>query len=133
MPTLADVERIKAALHQLPEVKPEQRNLNNQEAVAQLQDDIRALRDKGYTWEAIADALAEQGLAIKAPTLKSYVRRASAGPSRSKKARTRKVPSTPAQEPPAASTPKPTAKAARPDESKDSDARFNAREDSSDI
>lgn len=140
MPTIAEVERIRAAMQALPEVKPEQREVGNQEAVTQLSADIEAMRTKGYTWDEIAEFFAKNGIAIKATTLKSYARRAGTGSPKGKKPRQKKrtpaaaptaAPAPPVQKPEAqANTTKPATKQKNPTEA---DARFTAREDSNDI
>lgn len=140
MPTIADVEKIRAAMRSLPEVQAEERAIGNQEAISQLSDDIAAMRSKGYTWEEVAEFFAKNGIAIKATTLKSYARRAGAGSQKSKKQRQRKR--TPAAAPTAAPAPpvqktEPQANATKTAKnqktSTEADARFTAREDSSDI
>ena len=139
MPTQADVERIRKAMEAMPEVKAEERNLKNQEAVAALSADIEAMRSKGYTWEQVAEFFGTNGITIKPTTLKSYARRAAAGSAKARKPRQRKP--APAAVPPAASAapvrtpvqqtdkPKPGTK----QKPSDADAHFKAREDSSDI
>lgn len=140
MPTVAEVERIRAAMQALPEVKPEQREVGNQEAVTQLAADIESMRAKGYTWDEIAEFFGKNGITIKATTLKSYARRAGAGSQKGRKPRQKKR--TPAAAPTAAPAPpvqkpetqanatKPATKQKNPTEA---DARFTAREDSNDI
>lgn len=127
-------------MQKMPEVKPEERNLSNQEAVAQLHEDITALRGKGYTWEAIAQFMSEQGVEIKAATLKSYARRAAAGSGKGRKARAKKASPaqvTVAEAAPTTQSPKREPKQSKPqpksEEESKGEARFKPREDSDDI
>lgn len=134
MPTLAEVERLREAMRSLPEVKAENRNLTNQDAVKQLADDIKALRDKGYTWDEVAAFMSKNGIDIKPTTLKSYARRASsvkARKPRQRKAAPAATPPEPVQKTaPVAENPKPNKKTPSAPES---DARFTPRKDSDDI
>lgn len=135
MPTLAEVQKIKAAMQKLPDVEPEERELSNQEAVSHMKDEITTLREKGYTWDAIAEFLVEQGIGIKPTTLKSYARRAAAGTSTARKPRARKRAASTVSKPAATTVEKAPAKKEEPKgtKSKESDARFEAREDTDEI
>ncbi|NEQ28918.1 MAG: hypothetical protein F6K28_60225 [Microcoleus sp. SIO2G3] len=65
------VEQAGAFLAELPE-KPKE-NLSLREAVAQLQDQIKAALAKGYSYEDVAQILGDRGIDISASTLKNYV------------------------------------------------------------
>lgn len=67
----ASLEQTGAFLQALPE-KPKE-ELSLKEAIAQLQDPIRAALAKGYSYQELAAMLAETGIHISAFTLKNYV------------------------------------------------------------
>ena len=48
---------------------------NKSEAVSLLQTHIESMRERGYSLEDIATILAERGVEIASPTLKSYLQR----------------------------------------------------------
>jgi hypothetical protein len=65
------VDQVGALLQQLPEKPKEAVSL--QEAVNQLQEEIRLALSKGYSYAELAPLLGDQGIAISANTLKRYV------------------------------------------------------------
>jgi hypothetical protein len=65
------VDQVGVLLQQLPEKPKEAVSL--QEAVNQLQEEIRLALSKGYSYAELAPLLGEQGIAISANTLKRYV------------------------------------------------------------
>lgn len=130
MPTLADVERIREAMKAMPEVKPEERNLNNQEAVIQLNEEIAAMRSKGYTWDQVAEFFTKNGIDIKATTLKSYARRAGAGSAKGRKPRVKRALAAKEAAAQAPARQEPTE--VKP-EAKPGSARFTPRKDTPDI
>lgn len=67
----ASLEQTGAFLQALPE-KPKE-ELSLKEAIAQLQDPLRAALAKGYSYQELAAMLAETGIHISAFTLKNYV------------------------------------------------------------
>lgn len=67
----ASLEQTGAFLQALPE-KPKEA-LSLKEAIAQLQEPIRAALVKGYSYQELAAMLAEKGIHISAFTLKNYV------------------------------------------------------------
>lgn len=75
--TVEDIEAIGAYLDSLPPKESKKRMVENKsEAVALLQKNIEAMRQRGYSLEDIATILAERGVEIASPTLKSYLQRA---------------------------------------------------------
>jgi hypothetical protein len=66
--TVAQVEMF---LNALPAKPKEQLSLR--EAVGQLQEQIQEALAKGYSYQDVADMLAQQGIMISASTLKNYV------------------------------------------------------------
>lgn len=136
MTTLADVERIREAMKAMPDVKPEERTLNNQQAISELTAEITEMRQRGYTWEQVADFFTENGIAIKATTLKSYARRASVTP-KARKPRQKKeqVAATKQPQAQAKEAPKVAPKEVQKSDKKasDSDATFTPREDNREI
>ncbi len=74
--TVEDIEAIGAYLDSLPPKETKKRMVENKsEAVALLQKNIEAMRQRGYSLEDIATILAERGVEIASPTLKSYLQR----------------------------------------------------------
>lgn len=67
----ASLEQTGAFLQALPEKPKEQLSLK--EAIAQLQEPLRAALAKGYSYQELAAMLAETGIHISAFTLKNYV------------------------------------------------------------
>lgn len=67
----ASLEQTGAFLQALPE-KPKE-ELSLKEAIAQLQEPLRAALAKGYSYQELAAMLAETGIHISAFTLKNYV------------------------------------------------------------
>lgn len=65
------VDQVGVLLQQLPEKPKEAVSL--QEAVNQLQEEIRLALSKGYSYAELAPLLGERGIAISANTLKRYV------------------------------------------------------------
>ena len=85
--TMKAVEDIRKALKEAPPPDPAKRQMTKQEAVAELREEIIALRDKGHTLEDIAELLKGGGLDITPPTLKGYLQRSKRGPKPVRKAR----------------------------------------------
>ena len=74
--TVEDIEAIGAYLDSLPPKETKKRMVENKsEAVAMLQKNIEGMRQRGYSLEDIATILAERGVEIAGPTLKSYLQR----------------------------------------------------------
>jgi IS30 family transposase len=65
------VIQAEAFLNDLPAKPKEQLSLR--EAVGQLQEQIQEALAKGYSYQDVADMLAQQGIMISASTLKNYV------------------------------------------------------------
>lgn len=71
--TMKQAEAIAAKLKALPPV--EKSDLSKQELVAVLADEIKALQQRGYSLEQIADTLQGTGFDIATPTLRNYLQR----------------------------------------------------------
>lgn len=68
------LEAIDKKLAELPEVKPEQRQLSMRESIDKLKPRIRELRAKGYSIDMVAEQLSLAGLKVKPSTVKLYAR-----------------------------------------------------------
>ncbi len=73
------IERLRAALKEAPEVPPGSADTTKQEAVRLLAGDIQALQQRGYSLEQVAEMFRSGGLVLTTPTLKSYLSRAKGG------------------------------------------------------
>ena len=74
--TKSEIEEFSRRLKELPVIeKPAQ--MSKLETIKTLKTDIVAMQKKGYEMEKIAEALTSFGLEITAPTLKSYLQKAS--------------------------------------------------------
>lgn len=101
--TVEDIEAIGTYLDSLPPKESKKRMVENKsEAVALLQKNIEAMRQRGYSLEDIAAILAERGVEIASQTLKSYLQRSKGAKKKPTKSTT-KPPSKPSQEAAAAS------------------------------
>lgn len=96
--TVEDIEEIGAYLDSLPPKETKKRMVENKsEAVALLQKNIEAMRQRGYSLEDIATILAERGVEIASQTLKSYLQRSKGAKKKPTKSAT-KPPAKPSQE-----------------------------------
>ncbi len=83
--TVEDIEAIGAYLDSLPPKETKKRMVENKsEAVSLLQKHIESMRERGYSLEDIATILADRGVEIAGPTLKSYLQRARKKPAQRK-------------------------------------------------
>lgn len=73
--TLAQAEEIKAKLKVMPPIDKTKFEISGQEAVKLWRPEIEAMQKNGYTYDAIVGRIAELGLVISVPTLKSYLQR----------------------------------------------------------
>jgi len=73
--TLDTIERLRISCSELPEVDKSKREVPKQEAVNLLKNEIKAMREKGYTLEMIAEHFTNNELPISGKTLKSYLNR----------------------------------------------------------
>lgn len=106
------LEAVATKLRQLPPVQ-DAKTHSKRDAIRVLATEIRALRDRGYTLDQIAEALGKNGLEISTPTLKNYLGRAKAKASKAPRKR----------------RDKPASEAPRPQ----SAASFDAKPDTRDI
>lgn len=65
------IDQARIALQELPEKARD--NLSLRKAVEQLRDQIEAALSKGYSYDDVAAALTQQGIEIRATTLKQYI------------------------------------------------------------
>lgn len=65
------IDQARVALQELPEKARD--NLSLRKAVEQLRDQIEAALSKGYSYDDVAAALTQQGIEIRATTLKQYI------------------------------------------------------------
>ena len=73
------VEKLRAKLTQAPPAPPAASvNTTKQEAVRSLVGEIRALQQRGYTLEQVAELFREEGVLLTTQTLKNYLARAKA-------------------------------------------------------
>jgi hypothetical protein len=68
-----DIERIKENLASLPKIADEEKEVSKPEAIRLLADEIVSLTKKGYSLEAVAKALTENGLKTTGKSLKTYL------------------------------------------------------------
>ncbi len=73
--TVEAVDKMGGRLRALPAIEDSRRTLNKHGAVRRLAAEIRALQERGYTIEQVAESLCGVGLEITTPTLKSYLQR----------------------------------------------------------
>lgn len=74
--TVKAVRELTETLKELPAVDDGDRELSKMEAVAMMATAIHQLRQKGYSWDRIAEKLTAAGIQINPATLKSYMARA---------------------------------------------------------
>jgi hypothetical protein len=87
---VADIERLKRTLENVPEHQAEE--VTTAQAIRMLSSEIHAMQAKGYGLPAIAELLSDNGLAVTATTLKTYVSeaRAAGGRKNRRNAKTRR-------------------------------------------
>lgn len=69
------VEKIRQLRQALTALPPRETGVSAMAAIAQLADDIRALKARGYTHAMIAELLTAQGIPISHATLRTYLSR----------------------------------------------------------
>jgi len=74
--TNEQLETIASKLKGMPKVENKKQEYSKQEAVKVLAKEITEMQKRGYNLNQISEALKGEGLAIAAPTLKSYLQRA---------------------------------------------------------
>lgn len=74
--TMKKVEELRQKLKAAPKVSPEKIEVTKTEAIGLLKGDIEAMQKRGYSLEAIAKFITDDGIEITTPTLKSYLQRA---------------------------------------------------------
>lgn len=67
------IDRLIEQMEALPPYERTERS--KQQLVAELAPVIASLRDKGYTWEAVAQVVTSNGVPISAAVLRTYLRR----------------------------------------------------------
>ncbi len=86
---IADIERLKRTMENVPEHQAEE--VTTTQAVRMLSSEIHSMQAKGYGLPAIAELLSDNGLAVTATTLKTYLSeaRAAGGRKNRRKAKAR--------------------------------------------
>ena len=84
---VADIERLKRTLENVPEHQAEE--VTTAQAVRMLSSQIHAMQAKGYGLPAIAELLSDNGLAVTATTLKTYLSEARAPGGRKNRRKTK--------------------------------------------
>jgi hypothetical protein len=82
--TVAGVDAIRADLAALPPKDESAREVSRLEAIVRMRGEVIALRERGYSWQEVAEVVSSKGCRVTAATLKTELSRK--GPrSRSKK------------------------------------------------
>jgi hypothetical protein len=120
---VADVERLQRTMEGVPEQRVEE--VTTMQAVRMLSPQIRGMQAKGYGLPAIAELLSDNGVAVTAKTLKTYLSevRAAGGRKSRRKAKTHR----PVGAGPAATVPTTGSKPAVEPHAASGDARPGAR------
>ena len=84
---VADIERLKRTMENVPEHQAEE--VTTAQAVRMLSSQIHSMRGKGYGLPAIAELLSDNGLAVTATTLKTYLNEARAAGGRKSRRKTK--------------------------------------------
>jgi len=71
---LSAITRLRERLGQVPTC--ETAEVSKQRAIGMLAPELRAMHAKGYTWQAIASMLSDEGIQVTGIALQGYVRRA---------------------------------------------------------
>lgn len=69
------VEKIRQLRQALTELPPHETSVSAMAAIAQLADDIRALKARGYTNALVVEILTAQGIPVSHATLRTYLSR----------------------------------------------------------
>ena len=77
--SLEQVEQIRGRLREIPQAPAASIDTTKQTAVRLLVAEIKAVQERGYSLEQIAEFLKGWGLDLTTPTLKSYLTRAKGG------------------------------------------------------
>lgn len=72
--TAAQVDDFRTQLRALPPLEANKQKLTLKEAIARMAEEIRGLRDKGYSWGDIAAILGRIGITISPQSLNSYLK-----------------------------------------------------------
>lgn len=95
--TVAAVDAIRAKLATVPAKDDGARELTRPEAIARMADEIRSLRERGYSWSEVASIVSREGCQVTPGALKTGLSRRGLTPKGGKR-RTRRAPA--AAEPP---------------------------------
>ena len=85
--TVAAVDAIRAKLATVPAKDDGARELTRQEAIARMADEIRSLRERGYSWSEVASIVSREGCQVTPGALKTGLSRRGLTP-KAKKRRT---------------------------------------------
>lgn len=91
--TVAAVDAIRAKLAIVPAKDDGARELTRQEAIARMADEIRSLRELGYSWSEVASIVSREGCQVTPGALKTGLSRKGLTP-KTRKRRTGVAPAT---------------------------------------
>jgi hypothetical protein len=90
---LAAVDAIRAKLATVPAKDDSAREVTRQEAIARMADEIRSLRERGYSWSEVASIVSREGCQVTPGALKTGLSRKGLTP-KTRKRRTSAAPAT---------------------------------------
>jgi hypothetical protein len=93
--TVAAVDAIRAKLAAVPAKDDSARELTRPEAIARMADEIRSLRERGYSWSEVATIVSREGCQVTPGALKTGLSRRGLTP-KARKRRMGGVPTAPA-------------------------------------
>ena len=73
--TVAVVDAIRADLAALPPKDESAREVSRLEAIVRMRGEVIALRERGYSWQEVAEVVSSKGCPVTAATLKTEVSR----------------------------------------------------------
>ena len=73
--TVAAIEAIRADLAAVPPKDESAREVTRLEAIARVRGEVMALRDRGYSWQEVAEMLSTKGCRVTAATLRTELSR----------------------------------------------------------
>ena len=73
--TVAVVDAIRADLAAVPPKDESAREVTRLEAIARMRGEVMALRERGYTWQEVAEMVSSKGCRVTAATLRTELSR----------------------------------------------------------
>jgi len=77
--TVAVVDAIRADLAAVPPKDPSAREVTRLEAISRMRGEVTALRERGYTWQELAEMVSSKGCRVTAATLRTELSRKATG------------------------------------------------------